>query len=576
MKCFYLTFLSILSLSLFSYNDESLSLIKDSSKSAVKDTIYFGYDPDWKPFQFIDDFGNHRGIIEKVLKKVEQRSNFEFVAFKGLNWSESIAALKSGKVKLIPIINATDKRKKWMYFSKFGSKFPAVIVSRKEDEFIESIEELKGKNIALSHDYAITEEIETRYPEINIIYTNTFQESLLLLNAKKVEATIEALPVAGYYLSINGYKTLRINGDIPDITIDLKTASLIEDSLLIQKIDSIFETIPNHEYSALFNEWIDVKYEHGVNQQKVFRIAIISIIIVVLILLTGIYKNRALMREIFRRKIIENYLKTQNQEVNLENELINAKKTEILDSISYAKRIQNAILPRIQEVQKKFKKSFILYKPKDIVAGDFYWYNHKFNTNFKCLAAADCTGHGVPGAMISVICNSALNRAVNEFDLIEPGEILTKTRELVVREFEKSVEKVNDGMDIALCTLNGKTLKYAGANNPLWIIRSGGNEIEEIKAHKQSISLVDNPVPFPTHKIKVDKGDTFYIFTDGYVDQFGGPKGKKFMAPRFKNLLLNIQDKNMWEQMKILNNAFESWRGNEDQLDDVCVIGVRV
>lgn len=248
------------------------------------------------------------------------------------------------------------------------------------------------------------------------------------------------------------------------------------------------------------------------------------------------------------------------------------KNQEIIDSINYAKRIQSAILPSKKAVKEYLKEAFILYKPKDVVAGDFYWMEQKDDKVF--FAAADCTGHGVPGAMVSVVCNNALNRSVREHALTDPGEILTKTREIVVQEFEKSEEEVKDGMDIALCALEKNNLQYAGAHNPLWIIRNG--EIIEVKANKQPIGQFDNPEPFTTHNFELQKGDSIYIFSDGYVDQFGGEKGKKFKAKAFRELLLSIQEKSMEEQKTIIDEAFEAWRGHLEQIDDVCIIGVRI
>ncbi len=283
--------------------------------------------------------------------------------------------------------------------------------------------------------------------------------------------------------------------------------------------------------------------------------------------------------------------------IELAHSQLEEKNTEILDSISYAKRIQSAILPPGKVVKEYLQESFIFYKPKDIVAGDFYWLetisdegrmmsneNSTPNTQHSTtilFAAADCTGHGVPGAMVSVVCNNGLNRAVREHGLTDPGKILDKTREIVVAEFEKSEEEVKDGMDIALCSLSvdsnqSTVLKYAGAHNPLWIIRKDTDLIEEIKANKQPIGKFDHPEPYTTHTLKLLKGDTIYIFSDGYADQFGGEKGKKLKTTNFKKLLLSIQQENMQKQKELVNEAFENWKGKLEQLDDVCVIGVRV
>ncbi|PHR43350.1 MAG: hypothetical protein COA32_16620 [Fluviicola sp.] len=269
-----------------------------------------------------------------------------------------------------------------------------------------------------------------------------------------------------------------------------------------------------------------------------------------------------------QKKIIE----TQKTEVDHAYDVLEDKNQEITDSINYAKRIQSAILPPINELENYNYNSFILYLPKDIVAGDFYWIEPIGDSVL--FAAADCTGHGVPGAIVSVICNSALNRSVREFGLDDPGEILDKSREIVINEFIKSTEDVKDGMDIALCKISKQTLEFAGAQNPLWILR--GNEIIEIKANKQPIGSFENKSPFTTHKVDLQKEDIIYIFSDGYADQFGGVKGKKLKSRPFKELLLSIKELPMNEQKIKLNEFFIEWRGDVEQLDDVCLIGLKV
>ncbi len=298
----------------------------------------------------------------------------------------------------------------------------------------------------------------------------------------------------------------------------------------------------------------------------------IAIIAVILFFVYMVLKSLRLVRE--QKAVVE----IQKAKVDEAYGQLEEKNTEILDSINYAKRIQSAILPPDKLVKEYLHNSFVLYKPKDIVAGDFYWME-PITQNAPPLilfAAADCTGHGVPGAMVSVVCNNGLNRSVREYGLTEPGEILDKTREIVISEFEKSEEEVKDGMDVALCYLQGRTVKYAGAHNPLWIIRKGTEEVEEIKAHKQPIGKYTEPSPYPTHTIELNEGDTFYIFSDGFADQFGGAKGKKFKAANFKKLLLSIQNDPLERQKELIDQAFENWKGSLEQLDDVCVIGVRV
>jgi serine phosphatase RsbU (regulator of sigma subunit) len=284
------------------------------------------------------------------------------------------------------------------------------------------------------------------------------------------------------------------------------------------------------------------------------------------------------------QKVIE-----RTEEIHRQKELVEHQNKEILDSINYALRLQKAILPEKEHIESALKESFVLFKPKDIVSGDFYWISEKSDETL--VAAVDCTGHGVPGALVSMVGSNNLDRCVGEFGLRKPSDILDKLKELVVATFESTDDEVKDGMDISLIALvpessrgNKSMLQYAGANNPLWIVRKDtkppaeGEEpnLFEIKADKQPIGKFDYGKPFTHHEVEVEKGDCVYIFTDGYADQFGGPQGKKFRYKTLKNLLLQIHHLPMSEQRNILDKTFEKWKGELAQIDDVCVIGIRV
>ncbi|HQQ94758.1 MAG TPA: 7TM diverse intracellular signaling domain-containing protein [Bacteroidia bacterium] len=273
-------------------------------------------------------------------------------------------------------------------------------------------------------------------------------------------------------------------------------------------------------------------------------------------------------------EVLEEKVQERTLELKQQKHLVEEKQKEIVDSISYAKRLQEAILPPHDFVKAHVKHNFIFYQPKDIVAGDFYWAEK--NQDLFFIAAADSTGHGVPGAMVSIVCSNALNRAVKEFQLKVTGKILDKTRELVIETFEKSASEVKDGMDISLLCIDAKQKQvfWSGANNPLWYIQD--HELKEIKADKQPIGKTDHPKPFSTHEIAYKANSTFYLFTDGLADQFGGPQGKKFKYKQFSELLLKHQDLSPAEQAERINKAFAAWKGELEQVDDICVIGIRL
>lgn len=271
----------------------------------------------------------------------------------------------------------------------------------------------------------------------------------------------------------------------------------------------------------------------------------------------------------------------KNTEIEKQRATLQTKNNEVLDSINYAKRIQDAILPTHEDIKTHLPDHFLIFKPKDIISGDFYWLERKNALLF--FAVADCTGHGVPGAIVSVICANALSKSVVEDELTEPGKILDRTRELITQQFAKNNSNVQDGMDISLAVLKhinredtSFSLQFSGAHNPLWIIRKDTLEIEEIEADKQPIGKYSNETNFNTHEIVLNQGDTVYLFTDGFADQFGGEKGKKFKRANFKRLLLDIQNKSMTEQKEFINQAFGEWKGQLDQIDDICILGIRL
>ena len=281
---------------------------------------------------------------------------------------------------------------------------------------------------------------------------------------------------------------------------------------------------------------------------------------------------------VLEQKVVERTAEVvkQKEEIEKQNEKISELYTEVTDSIKYAKRLQEAILPPDELVERTMPSAFVLYKPKDIVSGDFYWMDEKNGKVY--FAAVDCTGHGVPGAFMSIVGYNALNNALSKYDT--PATILDSINKEISQTLHRnsSGSTTKDGMDLALCCYNPKTneLEYAGAFNPLYLIRD--STIEQIKADKFPIGSYfdEEPKTYTNHVIQLQKNDYVYIFSDGYADQFGGPKGKKFMYKQFRDCLINLIGKTMPNQREFLNDTIEQWKGPLEQVDDILVIGMHI
>jgi serine phosphatase RsbU (regulator of sigma subunit) len=269
------------------------------------------------------------------------------------------------------------------------------------------------------------------------------------------------------------------------------------------------------------------------------------------------------------------------KKVESQKDIIEKSKKEILDSINYAKRIQYSLLASDSLLNENLPNHFLFFKPKDVVSGDFYWgtsTSSVTNKNF-ILATADSTGHGVPGAIMSMLNISCLNEAINADKLTQPSDILNATRKKIINHLanDGSADGGKDGMDCSLISFDFKNKKliYAAANNPVWIIRD--KTLIVLEADRMPIGKHDkDSIPFTQREFDLQSGDVVYTLTDGFADQFGGPKGKKFMYKQLENLLISISNKPMQEQKALLEETFNQWKGDLEQVDDVCVIGVKI
>lgn len=324
----------------------------------------------------------------------------------------------------------------------------------------------------------------------------------------------------------------------------------------IAEMQTKYETEKKEQEIALLNK--------EKQKDKVIRYALIGGAVMILLVAFLIYNRYRLKHK-------------ANQLLTYQKAIIEEQHKNIKDSINYAQRIQQAILPSPEELGRMFSDFFILYKPKDVVSGDFYSFAEKDGKAI--IAAVDCTGHGVPGAFMSMIGHDQLNQLIGEKGITTPSGILTQLNKGIkhaLKQRDSSANETRDGMDIAICSVDMKNnmIEFAGAMRPLYHIK---HELQELPGDKMSIGgATDEHYQYRSKKLAIQKGDAIYLFSDGYADQFGGPKGKKLMTKNFKKLLLSIHQKPMKEQERILEETFKNWKGDLEQIDDILVIGIRI
>ena len=379
---------------------------------------------------------------------------------------------------------------------------------------------------------------------------------------------------------------LEENKKLPEAYAALKRFNFLQDSLLniekiksIQNIESELKLSEKEKIIAEQNLAIEKK-QSDLQTGRFFRIILMGGVLMLVVALIFLYYHFKRTGRLFA------LIKVQKKEVEFQKELLEAKNKEVTDSINYARYIQSGMLPSEQNIKDLFPEHFIFYKPKDIVAGDFYWVE-KTSNNQALFAVCDCTGHGVPGAMVSIVAINALTRAVKEFKLTNPALIFDQVNLLMQEAFSKSGYDIKDGMDGVLCAFNSTTmqLQVAAANNPIWIIgpvqygmeKEAHMELMQISPDKQPVGKHnEESQPFKVKNVTLTKGETIYLFTDGFADQFGGEKGKKYKYKQLQELLLQIAHLPMAAQKNKLHATFEEWRGQLEQVDDVLVVGIKV
>lgn len=391
------------------------------------------------------------------------------------------------------------------------------------------------------------------------VFYSTFRREYNILTAKSGKEAIEILREKEVHLIITDQRMPEMTGIEFLETVIPKYPDCIRMILTgFSDIEAIIQAInKGRVYRYITKPWNKDELRQTINNAiETFELKL---------------KNKNLVSELqksnehLEQKVIERTQKIESQ------------KNEITDSIRYAKRIQNAVFPPEEVIDKLLPEYFILNKPRDIVSGDFYWLAEKEDK--VVVAVADCTGHGVPGAFMSMLGIAFLNEIVNKSASLQANEILNQLRSQVIRSLHQTgkEDEARDGMEIALCIIdfNKRKVQFAGAFSPLYLVRD--HELVEIKADKMQIGIYDDEEQsFMYQELQLNQNDTIYLFSDGYVDQIGGPRRKSFKSKYFKDLLLNNHEVNMEEQKKILEKTIEEWRGEMEQIDDMLVMGIKM
>jgi serine phosphatase RsbU (regulator of sigma subunit) len=428
------------------------------------------------------------------------------------------------------------------------------------------------------------QQIEIERQKQEILKQRALLDSLDKEIATKEKALIEKQKVLNYQLSQISKQQGEISVQKQTIVIQQKEVQVQKDTLSNQKEKITLQIAQmDAQLKRITEQEGKIKMQlETLEKQKIILYFVLFVLVLVSFLGYYIYRGYKIKKEANIRLEEKNRtISAQKDEIEKQRDVAAAQrdqiayqKKHITDSIMYAKRIQTALLPSLELFSDKLEH-FVLYKPLSIVSGDFYWVSSK--DNIQVIIAADCTGHGVPGAFMSMLGVTMLNEIVNGKNIIMPDQIIENLREGIIKALKQVVDEdtVKDGMDIAVCTVdfNENLLWFSGANNPLYLVRGG--ELIHYRADKMPVAIHYKMQPFTLHKIDLKKGDAFYVFSDGYSDQFGGPKEKKFMSMQLKETIVAMSDKPMLQQGERLNEIFEEWRGDNPQVDDVTLIGVR-
>ncbi|MCB2101301.1 MAG: transporter substrate-binding domain-containing protein [Rhodobacterales bacterium] len=526
--------------------------------------IRLGIDSNWPPFEYLDEDGTYSGLASGYMEVLSKRLDLDLTPQTDLSWSEAIKALEKGeKVDVLPAVAPTDARRAYMNFTRPYLTFPVVIVTRKDSPYVGSLSDLDGKRVGVIEGYFTHEILVANHKDIIPVTVKSLAEGLDLLAEGGMDGFIDNLGAITYELDRLKLDSIKVAAPT-QYKVDLSIGVRKDWPELARILDKALDTIDEKERQAIQNTWLAVRVNIGLDLMTILTWAVPIGGSAVLVIVITVFWNRKLGREITER-------------IRAEQRLQDAYGV-ISDSIDYAARIQRSTLPSRKFLDEDFGDHFILWKPRDVVGGDLYWYR-RVDGGF-LVAVGDCTGHGVPGAILTMIATGALDRALREHPGGEPGAVLQTMNRSVKISLGQHLDdgESDDGLELGLCRIDQARGELCFAGSRFSLFMAGDGAISEVKGTKAGLGYrrVPRDQVYDEQRIPLRPGLAFYMTSDGIIDQVGGERRRMFGKKRFRALLESIHDRPMAEQEAAILEAFEAYMGDESRRDDVCVIGFRV
>ena len=546
-------------------------LLKDSVRINFTETeiewikkhpsVNFTGDPNWLPFEAFTKEGEYIGIVADILNIIEDQTHINFNKIPTKTWAESVSLLKSGKVDMLTETTDSSLGKDFLFTRSFLPN-PIVVIMQEDNSYVDTLNQLKKRRIALIKGYGYVDKIKEKYPEHDFYDVENIQEGLSSVAEGKYDAMLTTMALGSYTIREMQLSNLRVVGKT-EFSTQLGFAINREYAPLVGIINKV--RVDEQTKQEILGKWISQEYVEKTDYTLIWQIAGVALLIIFGTLFWGWW----LRREIVRRIVLEKKLAEVNK--------------QITDSIEFASIIQQAFIPEEKDLTEFFEDEFTIWKPRDIVGGDIYFFDKLYKNDKAVLMVIDCTGHGVPGAFVTMLvkalARNLIAHANKTKESVSPAKLLAvfnRSLKHLLKQHDKN-SLSNAGFDAAILYINKMESKitYAGANIPLFYMKEG--IINSIKADRHSIGYKtsDPDFEFHDHALDFDENMQFYITSDGYIDQNGGEKGFPMGKKRMIKLLEEHHEKPMKEQRALLEEALNAYQGEEDRNDDITIVGFR-